>query len=138
MLLMVIPPLIFSGSALAGGMSMAATMTALVEQYAAERNNLLIVSLVGLLPLLLILLLIFVRNRLQKTVEGSGEYALGSCIPVLLIAVFVNLEYWPSYLPERVFLGFPHGLEFVIGPLVFAPIGISVGFVVTWLVMRQR
>lgn len=135
-LLMIIPLMIFTGSAMAGGMGVVATITALGEQYTAERTNLLIVSLTGLLPLLLIAFLIFVRTRLRKTPEGAAEYALGCCIPVLLIAVFVNLEYWPSYLPERQFLGFPHGLEFVIGPLVFAPIGVAVGFLVTWLVRR--
>lgn len=136
-LLMVIPVAVFVGAAIAGGMGMTATITALVEQYAADRNNLLIVSLAGLLPLLLILILIAVRARLRRTREGSAEYALAACIPVLLIALFVNLEYWPSYLPERQFLGFPHGLEFVIGPLVFAPIGVLLGFLITWLARRR-
>jgi hypothetical protein len=74
---------------------------------------------------------------LFKTWDGAGPYALCSSLPIVLVTVFVHLEYWPSWLPARQFLGFPHGLEFVIGPFVFAPVGVLLGYVTAWLIARS-
>ena len=56
----------------------------------------------------------------------------------LLVSLYVNLEYWPTFLPDRQYAGFPHGLEFIIGPGVFAPIGLVIALLVTWLTVRQQ
>ena len=136
--LMTIPAMVFIGAALYHGMEIPAILVALGDQYTAEKQNLLVVSVLGLVPLLLIALLLFVRKLIRKSFDGSDAYAWGGVIPVLLVTVFVNLEYWPSYLPARNFLGFPHGLEFVIGPFVFAPIGVLLGFVLTWFLRKQN
>lgn len=135
-LLMVIPPMVFIATALHRGMGVAGTLSAVGEQYAADKLNLLVVSLLGLLPLILTAILIVGRKLLRKSPVGSTAYAWGGCIPVVVVAVFVNFEYWPSYLPARQFLGFPHGLEFVIGPFVFAPIGALLGFLVARMVTK--
>jgi hypothetical protein len=135
--LVVLPPLLFLGSALYHGMGLADGASALLEQYSAERTNLLVITLLGLLPLLLVTLLLGIRRMLFKTWDGAGLYALCSSLPIVLVTVFVHLEYWPSWLPARQFLGFPHGLEFVIGPFVFAPVGVLLGFVTAWLIARS-
>jgi hypothetical protein len=135
--LLVLPPLLFLGSALYRGMGLADGTSALLEQYSAERTNLLVITLLGLLPLLLVTLLLGIRRMLFKTWDGAGPYALCSSLPIVLVTVFVHLEYWPSWLPARQFLGFPHGLEFVIGPFVFAPVGVLLGYVTAWLIGRS-
>lgn len=98
-LLLLLPAMVFTGSALYHGMGADSTLNALAAQCAAERNNLGVVT--------------------------------------LLVCLFVNLEFWPKFLPARQFLGFPHGLEFVIGPLFFAPIGVGVGCFAAWLIRRR-
>lgn len=135
--LVVLPPLLFMGSALFEGMGFGGGSTALAEQYIVKRSNLIVITLLGLVPLLLIMLLLGIRRAIRKTWDGSGTYALAASLPVVAVTIFVHLEYWPSYLPARQFLGFPHGLEFVIGPLIFAPAGILIGFVVAWILRRQ-
>jgi hypothetical protein len=135
--LLVLPPLLFLGSALYRGMGLADGTSALLEQYSAERTNLVVITLLGLLPLLLVTLLLGIRRMLFKTWDDAGLYALCSSLPIVLVTVFVHLEYWPSWLPARQFLGFPHGLEFVIGPFVFAPVGVLLGFVTAWLIARS-
>ena len=135
--LIILPPLLFLGSALFEGMGFEGGGTALAEQYIAERSNLIVITLLGLAPILLIIFLLGIRRAIRKTWDGSGTYALAGALPVVAVTVFVHLEYWPSYLPARQFLGFPHGLEFVIGPLIFAPVGILLGFLVAWILRKQ-
>lgn len=135
--LMIIPAVVFVGTALLSGMGISGTVAAVSDQYTAGKVNLLVVSLVGLIPLLLIAILVFVRKLMRKPQDGTVAYTWSGVIPVLVVALFVNLEYWPSYLPARQFLGFPHGLEFVIGPLVFAPVGILIGFLAVFLIRRR-
>lgn len=135
--LIVLPPLLFMAAALFRGMGFEGGTTALAEQYAAERSNLVVITLLGLVPVLLIILLLGIRRAIRKTWDGSGTYALAGALPVVAVTIFVHLEYWPSYLPARQFLGFPHGLEFVIGPLIFAPVGVLLGFVVAWFLRKQ-
>ncbi|NNE09207.1 MAG: hypothetical protein HKN20_11655, partial [Gemmatimonadetes bacterium] len=47
-----------------------------------------------------------------------------------------NFDFWPAFLPSRVYPGFPHGLEFIIGPGVFAPIGMLLGVLTVWVSQR--
>ena len=135
--LLLLPALLFLASALYRGMGIAGGFGALIDQYAADRTNLTVITLLGLVPLLLIMLLLGIRRVIRKTWQGSAVYAVGGVIPVVAVMAFVHLQYWPSYLPNRQFLGFPHGLEFVIGPLVFAPIGVVIGCVVARLTARR-
>ncbi|MBT8080446.1 MAG: hypothetical protein KJO31_17840 [Gammaproteobacteria bacterium] len=136
-LTLILPTLVFIGSALYRDMGFSAAFTALGEQYASERSNLFVVSMLGLAPLLVTGILLSLRRLIRKTWQGSVEYAWGGIIPTLVVTSFVNLEYWPSYLPARQFLGFPHGLEFVIGPLIIAPVGVIAGFAIAWM-LRKR
>lgn len=137
-LLLIIPALVFIVSGLIRGMDASTVSSALGEQYTADKTNLFVVSLLGLLPLLLTALLLGVRKLVRKTWDGSAAYAWGGVVPAVAVALFVNMEYWPKYLPARQFLGFPHGLEFVMGPFVFAPIGVLLGFLFVWFLRKQQ
>jgi len=138
LLLLAIPPLVFVLVALTSGMSPADTAGALVAQYVAPRINLAVCSGLGLLPLLLLAVVLWVRRRRRPSTEGPPVYAIGGVLPILAVAVFVNAEYWTAFLPNRTFLGFPHGLEFIIGPGIFAPVGMLAGLAVVAVMRRIR
>jgi hypothetical protein len=138
LLLLAIPPLVFVLVALTSGMSPADTAGALAAQYAASSVNLTVSSGLGLVPLLLLTVVLWIRRRLRAPTEGPPLYAIGGALPILAVAIFVNLEYWTAFLPNRKFLGFPHGLEFVIGPGVFAPIGMLAGLAIVAVLRRIR
>jgi hypothetical protein len=130
LLLLAIPPFVFVLVGLTSGMSPADTAGALSAQYGAESVNLAVCSGLGLVPLLLLAGVLWIRRRLRPSAEGPLLYAIGGALPILAVAVFVNVEYWTAFLPDRTFLGFPHGLEFIIGPGIFAPIGMLAGLAV--------
>jgi hypothetical protein len=138
LLLLASPPLVFVLVALTSGMSPADTAGALVAQYAAPRVNLAVCSGLGLVPLLLLAVLLWIRRRRRPSAEGPPLYAIGGALPILAVAVFVNAESWTAFLPNRSFLGFPHGLEFIIGPGIFAPIGMLAGLAVVAVMRRIR
>lgn len=137
-LLLAVPSIVFTLVAFSAGMNPADTCTALWEQFTAERHNLAVVSLLGLFPLLLLAAFLGLRALFVKTTDGLAIYAFGGMLPIFAVALFVNLEFWPVFLPERRFAGFPHGLEFIIGPGVFAPVGMVAGIIVVWLSLRMR
>lgn len=134
--ILAVPPVVFFLVALVSDMSLSESMAALVEQYKSRKQNLLLVGLVACLPLLLSGIVLWLHGRagglpaMRRILTWSG-YA-----PIWLVAVWVNFEYWSDYLPARTFLGFPHGLEFVIGPLFFAPAGMVMCMLVAWLTAR--
>jgi hypothetical protein len=136
--LLLIPSVIFVSAGVSEGMSLSQTFAALVEQFSADRNNLGTISALGLLPWALLALFLGIVRRVTRSSAGLTAYAVGGAIPIIVVIAFVNLEFWPAFLPARVFLGFPHGLEFVIGPLFFAPVGIGVGFLAVWISRRRR
>jgi hypothetical protein len=70
--------------------------------------------------------------------ERRPLYVVSGAVPIFLVTAFVNYEFWSQYLQSRAFLGFPHGMELVIGPLFFAPIGVVIALVVAWSVLRIR
>jgi hypothetical protein len=132
-----VPSAVFVLVAVAKGMSLPEASGALVEQFTAERHNLRGVSLLSLLPCVLLAVLVGVRWRFTRT-ERRPLYAVSGAVPILLVTAFVNYEFWSRYLPSRAFLGFPHGMELVIGPLFFAPIGVVIALAVAWSVLRIR
>ena len=119
-LLLAIPPIVFVLAALNSGMSPTDTSGAIIAQYAAPRLNLAVCSGLGLVPLLLLAVALWIRRRLRPSADDPPIYAIGGALPILAVALFVNVEYWTAFLPNRVLLGFPHGLEFIIGPGIFA------------------
>ena len=134
---MLVPPLVFIMVALAEGMSIAETVNALIEQYRSDRNNLLVVGALGLFPVILLLIVLWIYYRVSKNERYLSAMGWGGLLPVAAVLLWVNFEFWPGFLPTRVFRGFPHGLEFIIGPGFFAPIGMLVGIVVSWFIARK-
>jgi len=130
-------PIVFVLAALTNGMSIGATIDALVDQYSADRTNLLVVSLMALAPMLLLTLIIWIGRRFGKFAHSGGTVALGGSLAILIVTVFVNLEYWPKFLPARTFLGWPHGIEFLLGPAIAAPVAMLIGMVIGMLAARR-
>jgi len=136
--LLIIPPVVFAAVALHSGMSIGDALAALTEQYQASRLNLLVTSLVGLFPMLLLLVFLGVRRLLKKPPQANVMYAIAGVLPPVLVTVFIHFEFWPTFLPGRTYPGFPHGLEFIIGPAVFAPVGMLIALVFAWLFVRRE
>ena len=136
LLLLALPPLIFILVALTSGMALPETAGALAAQYRASRVNLAVCTALGLAPLLLLAIVLWIRRRRRPSADGPPLYAIGGSLPIVAVAIFVNFEYWTAYLPNRTFPGFPHGLEFIIGPGVFAPVGMLAGLVVVAVIRR--
>lgn len=135
--ILAVPPLVFSFAALANDMSLSESMAALAEQYSSRKQNLLVVGLVACLPLLLLGIVLWLHGRAGGLPAMRRILTWAGYLPIWLVAVWVNSEYWSDYLPARTFLGFPHGLEFVIGPLFFAPAGMVMCMLVAWLAARR-
>lgn len=131
-----IPPLVFFIVGLTEGMG-AATFGALVEQYSIARQNLFMVSLPGLFPLALLGLAVYLGGRFRGW-TGLRSLAVGGTVAILAVQTWVNVEFWPTYLPARTYPGFPHGLEFVIGPIFFAPLAMLVGMVLAAVLTGRR
>ncbi len=134
---LLIPPTVFTFCALAKGMPLAETLSAMIEQYMTRRQNLLICGAVGFFPVLLLFAGLWLHRRAGGDANTRRIMAWSGLVPVVLILVWVNLQFWPLFLPKRVYPGFPHGLEFVIGPGLFAPIGMLVGVGLGWWVARR-
>ncbi len=137
-LLIIIPPVVFFLVAVTSGLSISDTLAALVSRYQNKRMNLLLASAASFFPVLLLLFFLGVRRLLKKSAQKSALYAAIGVLPAILVALFVNLEYWPTFLPNQTYAGFPHGLEFVIGPGVFAPIGLAIAVFIVWLMTREQ
>lgn len=135
---LLIPPLVFLIVALHSGMSPGESANALAAQYSSSQLNLAVCSALALAPLLPLALFLWIRRRRWKTNSGSPDYALAGALPVLAVAAWANFEFWSAYLPERVYPGFPHGLELVIGPVFFAPVGMLLGLGLVALARRMR
>lgn len=131
------PPLVFGWVGLAEGMGVAGTFGAVIEQYGARRLNLLMVAVLSFLPLLLLALLVFLIRRFTPVAASRRDLALGGSVAIVAVMLWVNFEFWPAFLPERSAPGFPHGLEFVIGPLYFAPVAMVVGMVAAGFLARR-
>ncbi len=134
---LLIPPVIFSLCALAKGMPAAETLAAVVEQYSARRTNLLLCGLAGLFPIVLLFAVMWLHSRFGGSRETRNVMAWTGLLSVVLVLVWVNLQFWPIFLPHRVYPGFPHGLEFIIGPGLFAPVALLIGMGLGWWFGRK-
>lgn len=130
-------PMVFIIVALVSGMGISTTFDALLAQYAAERVNLLVISLTSLAPMVLLVLIVWIGRRFGKFATSAGAVGLGGSIAICLVTVFVNMEYWPKFLPARAFLGWPHGIEFVLGPAIAAPVAMLFGMLIGGLLVRR-
>lgn len=118
-----------SGFLIAGVVSGAGTdvVSALIEQASARRLNPLIAGGLGLAPVLLLLLILTLGPRWVPGVGWGRTAAWGGLAAIAALEFWAHWEVWTTYFPSRAMPGFPHGLEFVIVPLFFAPVGMLVG-----------
>ena len=135
---LVVPALIFLWAAFGAGLGASEAFGALLAQYTVPRQNLGVVSLVGLLPVALLALVLWILRKLAPEDSRRPLLAAAGLAPVILVVAWIHHGFWTLYLPSRTYPGFPHGLEFVIGPLVFAPVGMAISMVVARLVSRSR
>jgi len=133
---LLIPPLVFSICAIAAGLSPDETLSATLEQFKAERQNLLICGAIGLFPVLLLLGALWIYRRAGGSAQTRLAMARVGLITIILVLIWVNFQFWPLFLPSRTYPGFPHGLELIIGPIFFAPAAMLAGMVVVWLFYR--
>ncbi len=132
-----IPPLVFLIAAFGAELSLNDAFAAMVEQFVAPRQNLLVCGALGLFPLTLLGLILWALRRFAPKIRYRSMLALGGVLPILVVLVWVNFDFWPHFLPSQTYPGFPHGLGFVIGPGIFAPIGMIGGMVIAWLISRN-
>lgn len=131
-----IPAGVFLICALLADLTFEDSLRATAEQFTAERNHLWGCGVLGALPVVLLTGVGWLMKRWLEP-QRARLIAQFGLVGIALVLVWVNFEFWPGYLPERAFRGFPHGLEFVIGPLYFAP-GVMLAFMLfAWLGTRN-
>lgn len=131
----IVPAGIFLACAMNADLSFRSSVDAWLTQWTAERHSLLGVTILGLIP---VFLLSLVTGLLRLWLDPGRVVRMGwaGLTAMTAVLVWVNLEFWPGYLPDKAFRGFPHGLEFVIGPVFFAPPAMAVAMVFAWLTTR--
>jgi hypothetical protein len=108
-----------------------------VEQMQADRRNLLLVGLPGIIPFLLLATVAAVM-RLRKRDPASRAAAVGGGAAIGLTLIWANASYWPMFLPGASYPGWPHGLEMIIAPLFFAPVAMLFGVLLGVVWVRRR
>jgi len=118
---------------LAAGMG-GGVVTALIEQVGQRRLNPLMAGVLGLAPVLLLLLILWIAPRFLPRLGWGAPAGWAGLAPIAILELWAHWEVWTTYLPTRSMPGFPHGLELVIVPLFFAPVGMTIGLgVALWL-----
>ena len=133
----ILPVFAYLTVAMLDGHGIGGAVSALVAQIRDGRPNPLITGILGLLPVLLLLLGMWIGRRFDpegRRIAAAGWGGLGG---ILVVLAWVNLTVWPLYLPGRPFPGFPHGLELVIGPILFAPVAGVLGVGIGWLAGKR-
>lgn len=110
----------------------------LLQQYSQAKRNPLLTALLSLLPFAIFALILWVFRRRQASESVQIGVALGGGLAILLVMLWANLTYWPNFLPDKTYPGFPHGLELVIAPLFFAPVALVFGVIAGWLIGRTK
>lgn len=127
---LLMPPLVFMIVAIAEGMGFGAGFSALIEQYQTQQQNLGMLGALGLIPLLLLSVVVWLLRFVKRLRAKRRRLAAGGAIAILAVLAWVNLQFWPVFLPNQTYPGFPHGLEFVIGAFIFAPIAMVAGMLI--------
>lgn len=135
---LLLPTAIFTLCALAAGLSPAETWMATLEQLAAPRQNLLVCGALGLFPVALLFSVLWLHRRFGGAEKTRLGMAWSGLAAILVVLTWANRQFWPHFLPSRTYPGFPHGLELVLGPLLFAPITMILGLLTAWLIGRRK
>lgn len=137
-LVLITPALSMLASGLLEGMGVSDAALSILEQFVSTRGNLAVTSSLGLIPIAMLSALLWVLGRFFS-IDGCKRWmAILAFVLIVLIIAWANMTYWRAYLPSKQFLGWPHGLELVIGPMIFAPVGMIFGLIAGWLVCKFR
>ncbi len=131
-----VPTLIYVGTGVAESMPVGEALGAAAEQWTSERQNLMMTGVLGLFPVLCLAVVLWIHRRMGGEAARRRYLAAGGLIPILLVLIWVNISFWSVYLPARTNPGFPHGLELVIGPGMFAPVAMLLGVGLAWFLTR--
>ncbi len=112
-------------------------ISTLLTQYYQVKRNPLITSLLSLFPFLLLAIIQGIAQKRKTHVKTCTAMVTGGSLAIFVLMMWANLTYWPNFLPEVQYPGFPHGLELVIVPLFFAPIGMLLGVLLGWFAGRN-
>ncbi len=135
---LVVPSFIYVICALSAGFDAQGAAVALAAQFQSKRQNMLFSTALNVFPVLLLIGLLWLYKKLTGRIEALQSMGWFGFLPIALVLIWTNLEVWPLFLPGRSYPGFPHGLEMIIGPGVFAPIGAVVGMVVGRLFSAKK
>ena len=99
----------------------------LIAQYQQSKRNPILTALLALFPFLLLALGLFIAKKRGVNEPRRSAICLGGGLAIAGVMLWANLIYWPNFLPDVPYPGFPHGLELVIAPLFFAPVAMLIG-----------
>lgn len=134
---LLVPPVVYFLTGLTNAMTFIETFTALIAQYSG-RPNLLVTGLIGLIPLGAIGLVLWIHRRTGGKALTRRYLFRASMLALIAVLVWSNHEFWRVFLPQRIYPGFPHGLELFIGPVFFAPVAILLAMLIAWVLQRSR
>ncbi len=135
--IVLLPALIFAICLLLDGHSAAESMRLLLAQMQAERRNPLVVGLPAVVPFALLAIVLLIYRRWRGP-QGSKMVAAFGVLAIVLLLIWANAIFWPLFLPGRSYPGWPHGLEMVIVPIFFAPVGMLVAVAIAMILQRWR
>jgi len=81
---------------------------------------------------------VLVIYRRWRGVGGSRQVAVAGSLAIIALLLWANASFWPLFLPGRSYPGWPHGLEMVIVPLFFAPVGMLVAVAIAVLLQGRQ
>lgn len=103
------------------------------QAFLAPRQNLTVVTVLGLIPFAVLSLVVWLY--LRKRDERRSLFLLcGGLAGILITVTPAHIDFWPTYFRSG-YMGFPHGLEFLIMPFI-ALVPMAVGVLLGWLVTK--
>ncbi len=127
------PLLIVIASLVAAGRTPVETLEALGDLIVARRLNLIVLTLIGMPPFLILGGLAWWRHG-KKGAQATFWPWLGGLLGILNLVLPIHAGFWPRYFRGGS-MGFPHGLELILGPVVsLVPMGF--GWLLGWIVWR--
>ena len=138
LLVLVVPAVVFILTGFLKGMAFTDVLDIMATRFGEARPNLLVTSLIGVFPLSLLGLVIWIHRKRGGSQAVRSSMLAGGMLALLLVIAWSNYEYWRVFLPEGKVPGFPHGLELLIGPVFFAPVAMALALIAAWAIARPR
>lgn len=137
-IVLLVPFVVFLLVGLTSGMGVGGAFAALVEQVREGRPNPMITGIIGLVPLILMGIVLWICKLARALPRTRSLVLWGGFAGIVAVLVWSNLEFWTVFLPHMKAPGFPHGMELLIGPVFFAPVAMAFGMVIAFLVGRKK